>query len=117
MGAQRVVKPDGFFGHNDIALIKVDRDIPIDRRSVNAICLPQRDFIPTRAEHAMIAGWGATGWGPDSRGKVPRLQTGWVVIPPEAYQTKRGKIAVQHRPPIIGSIGCEVRSINLFRPS
>ncbi|CAG2167710.1 unnamed protein product [Oppiella nova] len=45
----------------DIALIRADKDIPIDGQKVTAICLPPKDAEPA-AEEAMMTGWGV--WGP-----------------------------------------------------
>ncbi|CAG2167556.1 unnamed protein product, partial [Oppiella nova] len=57
---------------NDIAIIKVSEDIPIDGKTIAAVNLPARDSDPKSGLDVNIAGWGdlrtgAPEWSPDLR--------------------------------------------------
>ena len=66
--------------HNDIALIKVDRDMDLhvsgNHWVVNGICLPEPDIVNTGYELAQFAGFGPM----EGRVSTQKLRIGWTRI-------------------------------------
>ena len=110
------VRYPGYYRHsfqgqyNDIALLKVDRDITMQPYNVAPICLPQYNYHNTEEEYGLVAGWGAVA--SDTNVPIPQhLQIGWIKIQ-KSYQDHLGfwtsKIIVQKTPAVNGTAPCKV---------